>query len=286
MEVGTKFNDIESYNKNMSKHLEDKLFWYDRFGIYDFLLVDFGCADGALINQCCDLDSEKICRRSYVGYDISETMIDFAKTSFRGSNDNDVFFTSSWDDVKRKVDKYNGLKILLLSSVIHEVYSYAKEPEEIDEFWDRVLNSGFDYIIVRDMMVSYDTLRPTMIGRRKDYYDNFKKKLKGTKYEGMLEDFEAKWGSCNVEKNFIHFLLKSNWLVNWNRELNENYFPIYVEEFLELMNSSCATLGETGYNLDYLERFQVPYLYLQIHTNLHEQLTDNTHIKCIFSKKK
>ena len=274
MEVGKEFKDINMYNQNMAKHLEDKMFWYDRFKDDGFVLVDFGCADGSIINQCCEFDKQYGCSNGheYVGYDISETMIDLAKTNFRGENSDNVMFTSSWDDVKKRLDTANR-KILLLSSVIHEVYSYANGQEDIAEFWSRVLESGFDYIIVRDMMVSRDTMRQSTWPCCRNVLLN---NVEGTKYELMLHQFEEKWGKCDVEKNRIHFLLKSNWVVNWEREVNENYFPIYVESFLNIMSP---------YNLDYLERFQVPYLKKQIFKNLHEVLCDNTHIKCIFSKK-
>ena len=41
-----------------------------------------------------------------------------------------------------------------------------------------------------------------------------------------LIDFSNKWGTIDNYKNLIHFLLKYRWKVNWNREVNENYFPI------------------------------------------------------------
>lgn len=292
MEIGKKFKNIVSYNKNMAKHIKDKLFWVNNFSGKDYNIVDFGCADGAIINYLCEINKNSKHTHSYIGYDISKTMIDIAKGNFNGDNE-DVVFTSSWDEVVQAISNSNRkyrTNILLLSSVIHEVYSYAKSEEEIDEFWDRVLNTGFDYIIVRDMMVSYDTFRnliPEEIGKRPDY--NLLEIHKQTyylcddlktfeKYKKQLEEFEEKHGSCKIVHNLLHFLLKYRWKINWEREVNENYFSIMIEDFLDLMKDD--------YNIDYFERFRVPFLDECFKKDFGIKLTDYTHIKAIFSRKK
>jgi SAM-dependent methyltransferase len=270
MEIGKKFKNIDSYNESMSKHMKDKTFWYSMLPenkLYTF--VDFGCADGAMINYLYQIDDINW----FIGFDISETMIDLAKTKFNGDNRSDVWFTSNWDEVAQKLEdskKCNHQTILILSSVIHEVYSYAKDDSEIDAFWKKVLESDFDYIVVRDMMVSKDTLRTA------DFKDFDKVNTKGF-YQNQLNDFEKKYGKINIVKNLIHFLLKYRWKINWEREVNENYFPIMVEDFLEKMES---------YNLDYFKRFRVKFLDDEIEKDFEIKLQDFTHIKAIFSKKK
>ena len=272
MEVGKKFKNINSYNNNMSKHIEDKLFWLDKFSDKRYNIVDFGCADGAIINYLCNKEKEPL--NTYIGYDISETMIKIAKSNFNGSDSDDVIFTSSWDKVKEVLEEKKRpykINILFLSSVIHEVYSYSKSTEEIDDFWSKVFDSDFDYIIVRDMMVTYDTYRYVSS-------DDLKKLYNKKKYGNQIAEFEEKHGSCKIVMNFMHFLLKYRWKINWEREVNEDYFPITVEDFLELM--------ESDYNIDYLERFRVPFLDKEIKKDFDITLKDFTHIKVIFSKKK
>lgn len=47
MEIGAKFKNITSYNLKMTKSLEDKLFFVEKFPKNEnYIFVDFGCADG------------------------------------------------------------------------------------------------------------------------------------------------------------------------------------------------------------------------------------------------
>lgn len=47
MEIGAKFKNITSYNLEMIKSLEDKLFFVEKFPKNEnYTFVDFGCADG------------------------------------------------------------------------------------------------------------------------------------------------------------------------------------------------------------------------------------------------
>lgn len=273
MEIGRNFKSINLYTESMSKHMKDKLFWASDFYDKSYVIVDFGCADGSTINYLCDFNKDNHSRNTYIGYDISETMIEIAKGNFNGNDKEDVVFTSSWDVVSDILKTHeHETKILFLSSVIHEVYSYAKTTDEIDAFWNKVLHTGFDYIIVRDMMVTYDTIKETK--------PNDLKRIQIPKYEKQLKEFEEKHGSCKTLKNFMHFLLKYHWKVNWEREVNEDYFPLMVEDFLEIMMYSC-------YNLDYFKRFRVPFLDEKIKKDFNGiVLTDYTHIKAVFSKKK
>ena len=74
----------------------------------------------------------------------------------------------------------------------------------------------------------------------------------------------------------IHFLLKYRWKVNWERECYENYFPITIQNLLEYFKN---------FNIDYFERFRVPFLDKCIKKDYNIELEDYTHIKAIFTKK-
>ena len=79
------------------------------------------------------------------------------------------------------------------------------------------------------------------------------------------------------ESLVLSCIYKDFTLVN---EVNEDYFPLMVEDFLEIMMYSC-------YNLDYFKRFRVPFLDEKIKKDFNGiVLTDYTHIKAVFSKKK
>lgn len=277
MKIGIDIKDITSYTENMSKGLDDKLFFLNRIKFNDdkdYIFVDFGCADGVLINALYEILESKGIKAYYVGYDISDEMISLAKSKCNFSRDC-ATFTSDWSEVEKIIKGKNVVSILILSSVVHEVYSYARpDHDDIGDFWKHVRNSGFKYICVRDMMCSQDINRET----NKDLYIKFSTNLDVNK-DKMMCDFEKRWGSTEKNnKNFVHFLLKYRWKINWDREVNENYFPLYIYEFTERFNDK--------YNMTYFERFRVPYLDKCIKEDFNIELEDYTHVKMIFEAKK
>ena len=278
MEIGGKFGNIISYNENMAKGMEDKLFFLNELPKgHEYTFVDFGCADGTLINYLVNIYNNYY-TNAYIGYDISDTMIDLDKTNFNGGAE-DVLFTNDWKEVIIKLnDTYRyKKKVLILSSVIHEVYSYATDEDDIINFWRKVVDSGFDYICIRDMMYSDDLNRPSdpiIIDKMNGIYNNSSQHIK------QKEDFIKRWGSFYNMKNVVHFLLKYRWIVNWDRELNENYFPITIDDMIK-------NITEFGtYNLMYFKRFRVPFIDECIKNDFNITLKDNTHIKAIFELKK
>ena len=268
-EIGKAFGDINYYNRQMSLGMIDKLFFVDKLPRTNgFLFVDFGCADGSMIRAL-----EKLFKNTksrYIGYDISDQMIDFAKSRFEGDPAR-ALFTSDWEnDVMPNIRKDGLVPVLVLSSVIHEVYSYAKG-DDIDKFWDIVLSSGFEYVIVRDMMISRDS------ARRIPSTADIEKIRSKEDIKDQLEEFEKHWGKIDKNNNrLIHFLLKYRWKINWKREVNENYLPLYIEEFIDKMT-------DTGtYRLDYFEKFRIKFIEDTIYSDFGIVLKDTTHIKSIF----
>lgn len=298
--IGKNFDNIKSYNEEMAKEkvMNDKLFFLDeieqdkQFG----LIVDFGCADGTLISKLYERHKSYL----YIGYDASKEMIDLAKTKFEYPDARNVTFTDNWTEVESVLvdltmnsGKKKGKILLVLSSVIHEVYSYAKSEDEIKEFWKRTLNNSmFDYIAIRDMMPSEDIDRTSDLkfkanyaklseirnkiynGVRSDLNDNPTKK--SLSYKEMLKEFEDIWGSIANNKNLVHFLLKYKWIINWNREVHENYFPFYIEE----MNSR---IKYSNYNTVYFKRF-CP-LKDSVKKTFGIDMIDDTHVKYILKLK-
>lgn len=93
----------------------------------------------------------------------------------------------------------------------------------------------------------------------------------------QLADYELKNNRLEYsQREVIHFLLKYRWKLNWEREVNENYFPITIEGFLEFF--------EGKYEINYLERFRVPFLDKCIKEDFDIELEDYTHIKAVFEK--
>ncbi len=278
MEVGGQFANLDSYNKNMAKGLEDKLFFLNKLplGKYDeWLFVDFGCADGVLISALANILPQYGIKATLVGYDISETMIDIARGKFGhlGDEDVQVYFTYNWQEVEKFLSQ-DRVRVMVLSSVIHEVYSYAQSEDDITTFWQRVCQSGFDFVCVRDMMPADSINRPT----DENLLDTFFEHVEENKPELIryIEEFERRWGHITNNKNFVHYLLKYRWLVNWKREVNENYFPITDSEFFRNMR---------GFTCIYRNAFRVPFLEDCWKKDFGISITDNTHIKAIFKSR-
>jgi SAM-dependent methyltransferase len=171
--------DIEKYTSGMKKSLLDKSFFLDK--VKSNIFVDYGCADGTLIKFMNSIFPDYI----YYGFDISSDMLSKAKDE---ASDN-MFFTDRFEDIledfSNSIWHSDNSKTLILSSIIHEIYSYGSS-NDINLFWDRVFNLNFDYIVIRDMMLSEN------IELNSDINDEISVKRETNK--SNLKDFELKWG--------------------------------------------------------------------------------------------
>jgi len=252
-----KISDLTTYTESMKKTLMDKAFF---IGMVDSsIFVDFGCADGALLNFLHMLFPAY----TYIGYDLSESMIEKAKQETHS----DIKYFSKLEDVKKYLKTLNGEKTLILNSVIHEVYSYSTN-SQIDEFYDFVFGGYCNYIAIRDMMPSMT------INRDADKTDVARVRAFGQQPE--LQEFENIWGSITNNKNLIHYLLKYRYLANWKREVRENYFPIFMEQFL--------TKIPKGFSVDYQEEFTLPYMKRKVYDDFQINVKDYSHVKMIIRK--
>ena len=242
------------YTERMSRSILDKLFFVDK--IYEPVdnIVDFGCADGALVKTLKDLFSDWRC----VGYDSSEVMLHLAREKCP-----DIEFTSDWGNLN--IDPKRSL--LNLSSVIHEVYSYGTK-EDVNMFWNRVFKSDFKYVCIRDMMMSDADFIPTHPDDVRKVYEACPERL---------NSFEDEWGSVEDNKNFIHFLLKYRYVENWERENKENYLPVTKEELLKLIPDE--------YEIVYSEHFILPFIKEEVRKDFGIELKTPTHLKMILKRK-
>lgn len=270
------FSNIQSYNlynDRMSKAIMDKLFFVDKVNAN--LIVDFGCADGLIIKN---LQNWYEPSTNFIGFDNDEYMCQVAKKNF--SDQKNVTITNNWEEISKKVAEVryrvgeDGAKVghktaLNLSSVIHEIYHYS-ETKEIDAFWHKVFKTGFDYIIVRDMIPSRSIDRISDINDVAKVYRKFLDKKE-------LRDFENLWGSVESNKNLVHFLLKYQYTTpNWDREVKENYIPLYRENLLAMLPNE--------YTISYHEHFVLPWLKRAVKKDFNIELKDNTHFKMILER--
>lgn len=246
---------MDSYLKGMSKGLADKLFFLDKI---DFdCLVDFGSADGYILSEISKSNPDV----RLIGYDIDDNMIDISKSRYKN-----IDFTDNWKEVEYKIKEYKN-PVVFLSSVIHEVYSYSGG-RDIKKFWDNIFNSGFKYVIIRDMMpsIGYEYINSKDILKIKEKSD--------PKY---LSDFENFWGDIGTNyRTLLHWFLKYRYTDNWERELKENYVPITIETLKSKI--------PPGYKIKYEDHYVYDFLKKTIKNDFDVELKEPTHLKIIIEK--
>lgn len=249
-------NDLNVYLRRMEKSLYDKMFFIDKIFTPVDTVLDFGCANGGLIKCLSILFGDS----NYAGFDISPEMIDAARGNVPEAN-----FYSEWDKINIPFDR----SLLNISSTVHEVYSYGT-PDDISVFLERVFDSGFRYITIRDMMFS-------RADEKRIAAEDEEKLREEKNYAFMLEEYEKVWGKITSTRDMTHYLLKYRYTQNMQREIRENYLPLYFEDFMKLIPDS--------YEITYLDRFVLPYIRHIVKEDFGITLTQPTHIKLILEKK-
>lgn len=253
-------NNYDVYNKRMDKSFQDKLFFLDKIKDSVEAVVDFGCADGALIRHLSEFTNIKL-----VGYDNDYNMINIARS--KTNKDNCLFNEDFEEIIKEEIIPQESL--LNISSVIHEVYSYL-DSKDIEIFWNMVLDSNFKYISIRDLCASESINRPSNI-------NDYTKLIQKAKPR-FLSDFESVWGSVRENRNLVHYLLKYRFLENWDREVRENYFGLSLERLL-------SKIPMDKYEIIYFENYILPYTANKIKEDFDIELHDNTHVKLLLKKR-
>lgn len=253
-------SNFNTYSSGMNKSIPDKLFFFDK--IKPDLIVDFGCADGSILYHI----SKNYPDIRLIGYDIDKEMIEKASIKVPKAT-----ITDKWNDIISLISDYKS-PTLLLSSVIHEVYSYSTGPN-IKKFWnDMVFSDNFRYIVIRDMIPSVDLQKKDSL----KFKDDVKKVNKYANKKHLFE-FEKIWGLIdNDYRTLIHFLLKYSYVDNWEREVRENYLPITLETLYKKI--------PLNYKIKYLSTFVFEPIQQKVMRDFGIVLTNNTHAKIIIEK--
>jgi hypothetical protein len=251
-------SDIQSYIDGMGITYQDKLFFLNK--INPDVIVDFGCANGLILSKI----KQSNPNIKLIGFDIDEGMLKGAKSLLC----DDTLLSNNWELVTNELKKYKR-PALLLSSVIHEVYSYSNS-KSIRNFWNnQVFNNKFKWICIRDMIPSV-----SMDKHDENIFHEDVRKVKSQVDTKYLYSFEKKWGIIDDHyRTFIHFLLKYKYIENWEREVNENYLPISLETLLKKIPST--------YKVKYKESYILPYLKKQLEEDFGISIDHNTHLKMI-----
>lgn len=245
----------EIYLSRMEAGMEDKLHFIKHLNPNVNTIVDFGCANAALGMALSNVAPEL----QYVGYDNSYPMLKEAKKNLPNGR-----FYSTLISLTQDID--TSTSMLVLSSVIHEVYSYL-EPLEIFHFWDFVLNSGFKQIAIRDMGLE------TIL-------------IASSEPVGKLPVFMSGYihGKYGIKTNYAYFeqyyqmWLKYWYQENWDREYHEDYFAMTVEEIEATVHTN------RNYKIAAKELFVIPWVVEKIKADFgFNPLTTTTHYKMILN---
>jgi SAM-dependent methyltransferase len=230
-------SDEDEYVRAMFMGAKEKTFFLKM--IQPDVIVDFGCADGQVLG----LIEQMKPNVKLIGYDLSQEMLNKAKSIVSDK----VTLTTDWSLVTQELKKYKN-PTLLLSSVIHEVYSYGNT-KVVKDFWNKqVFGGNFKFIAIRDMIPPISMERV-----EKSHYIEDIMKVKDNFEKEYIDSFEQRWGPMeNNYRTFIHFLLKYKYTKNWERENNENYVPISLETLHKKIPSNYSIKFEKSYLLDWL----------------------------------
>ena len=194
----------------MSKSFGDKA-WFIKFMAPEIdTIVDFGGGAG----EFCEFISGK------VGRSMNFVIID-NNPEFKASAEQKGFIVFESLDELISWDGFRPSTTLLnMSSVIHEIYSYADDfYDDVGYFWSQVEKCAFKQLSIRDMSMNENSYKTAPIDAILWVYENVFRNggltIKGVPLSKILQSFEEVWGGIcdpaakrvNV-KNLIHFLIK------------------------------------------------------------------------------
>ena len=267
-----RISDYGAYTDGMRKSMADKTWFLDKIDEANSI-VDYGCADGALLQYISDAMPRVF---ALTGIDIDEEMLKLASMNLSINCDQSVYLYNAGEFYSYFAEDINRT-CLNCGSVIHEVYSYGT-PESIEEFWNFVFNSGFKYIAIRDMgMSKVDILQSQSV------FDNAFEKIV---YRNRTSDGETdrfieflKTIYCNdvvTWRDIVHYLLKYRYVTNWDREVKENYLPLLTEEILLKI--------PPNYRVKYYDHYTLPFLKDQVMKDFGIELNTKTHYKPLLER--
>lgn len=225
-EIGIANNDI--YLANMAKSFGDKA-WFLKYMPKDVtMIVDFGGGAGEFAEYCKKQTGSKI---RYVVIDNNPTFLSSAK-------EKGIECYESLQDLRKAEGEKLSHALLVLSSVIHEVYSYKDDfYDDVGVFWTDIKKCGFRAIAIRDMSISEKAFKNIPVDATlwvyKNVFHSTSITYKGKTFDEITTSFEDVWGPlCDLDikkinvKQLFHFLIKYRYQENWAREVKENYLPV------------------------------------------------------------
>lgn len=228
----TGISDKTIYLSRMRKTFSDKSWFMQAIPLGVDTIIDFGSADNSFIDFLRNDHPEY----RYVGIENNE---DFLKASIGKGQE----CHRSIAEFKENAEYNPSKTLLVLNSVLHEVYSYGCE----DSFWHSLRVLKPKYIAIRDMN-AMDCEKFSSATFR-EFEGVVESQHLGQKYK----DFIEKWGRAIDGYTALHFMLKYFYDENWSREVEENYLSFTYRGLYRKFR-------ELGYDVSIQRFYSLPYL--------------------------
>lgn len=243
--------DYAAYNQKMSTSILDKLFFLTQVDFSAInAIVDFGCADGTLLQTLTNFP--ELQNMYFVGVDSNPEMRRLAEEKLAGRPN--TLIIDSLDNLPEVIKPKNSL--LNLSSVVHELYSY-NENSIISPLRD-IFNYDFKIIALRDMYFNLTAAFEKLPPDRRDvcYLPTLNSLIRAMWREykdlSMIDKFEVRYGKIVDLQQTIHLLLKFDYQQNMTREVTENYFNPIIADIQQF--GAKYNVNGTFYILPYLSQ--------------------------------
>lgn len=248
----TDISNLITYINSMSVTLYDKCWWIDKIPENINTVVDFGCAGGDLAIMINRIAPNHY---SYIGIDNSPLMLNLANHNFSLHNLSTRFFPNLTTALEY-INPKNS--ILVLNSVVHEIFSYLSKEERLNLF-NLFFRNDFAYIAIRDMYPTDD-----LTGEEEEEWDRI------IRTHPKWKDFCKSPVFRKTPSYVQEFLLKYKYDVNWARECNEQYlwnWDLYIKSFF--------------YETIFTNNFFIPFIQDNIKKDFGQSFKKNTHKKVL-----
>ena len=222
----TEIHNRNVYLSLMRRSFYDKAWFMKNLPTDVKTIIDFGGGSGEFAGFCQNITGDQV---NYIVIDNDPKFLSIADSKFE---------TFESLDLAMKNNAFNPkTTLLVLSSVIHEVYSYA----DVKTFWNDVQTAKCKYIAIRDMTYDYDSTSGFNLGlndfKLYKMAQLIRSRLEAICPEKLKMFEETKIGIFNQKildvdvkrpnlKNLLHFMLKYRYDENFEREVKENYMPL------------------------------------------------------------
>lgn len=212
--------DYKAYTERMKLGLYDKCWWIDKVLPQVDTVIDYGCANGDLQDMIESIAPGKF---KYIGIEANHNFYDELDRR-------NILHAERITHIQDGEINW-GNTILVMNSVVHEIYNYYGSFEFLDVV-SYCIDKGIRHIAIRDMNYSVD-IRGLDAVSAEALLNN----LKGVKYRFALKDSamadEYFKTHENDFKGLIEYFLKYKYVENWERESKEEYFCSWMDDLDE-----------------------------------------------------